>query len=176
AELRRFPALAGAGVARTPRPQVSATTRVLDSMARGGTDADPISRGLARMLAAARQTTLIESPYFVLTQDAAAMFEAAGKRGVAMTLLTNSPASTDNTLSQIYFREQWPRLLAKVPQLRIFASGTHHNIHSKFLTFDDQAVLLGSYNLDPFSMLVSGEIMVAGWSGEFAAQGGADPR
>jgi phosphatidylserine/phosphatidylglycerophosphate/cardiolipin synthase-like enzyme len=93
-----------------------------------------------------------------------------------MTLLTNSPTSTDNTLSQIYFREQWPRLLARVPQLRLYVGGTPHNIHSKFLVFDQRAVLLGSYNLDPFSMLVSGEIMVAVWSPAFAKQVAARTR
>jgi phosphatidylserine/phosphatidylglycerophosphate/cardiolipin synthase-like enzyme len=176
AELARFPRLRGARArAQRDRP-LTAETRVLDSVPRAGSPADPVTQSLTRLFQAASRTIVMESPYLVLTQDAAKMLEATGRRGVEMTLLTNSPASTDNALSQIYFGEQWPRLLAQVPQLRLFAAGTRHNIHSKYVIFDDQVVLLGSYNLDPFSMLVSGEIMVAVWSRRLAEQLAARPR
>lgn len=166
--LERLPHSKGS-VARAKRNKgVQAETRVLDSVPRPGSDADAVSRSLDRLFEAASNHVLMESPYLVLTKPAASMLEGTGRRKVAMTLLTNSPRSTDNAFSQLYFREQWPRLVADVPQLRIFVAGTTHNIHSKFVVFDDQAVLLGSYNLDPFSMMVSGELMVAVWSQEFA--------
>jgi phosphatidylserine/phosphatidylglycerophosphate/cardiolipin synthase-like enzyme len=170
AELNRFPLLKGAGLQGRQRKRISAEARILDSLPRAGSPRDAVTQSLARLFQAASDDIVMESPYLVLTRDAAAMLEATGKRGVEMTLVTNSPASTDNAVSQLYFREQWARLLAKVPQLRLFAAGTSHNVHSKVVVFDGQVVLLGSYNLDPFSMLISGEIMVAIWSRELAAQ------
>jgi phosphatidylserine/phosphatidylglycerophosphate/cardiolipin synthase-like enzyme len=174
-ELQRFPHTKG--VARKGASQrIEAETRILDSVPRPGSAADAVSRTLSRLFEAASHDILMESPYLVLTEPAAAMLASAGERDVEMTLLTNSPRSTDNALSQLYFREQWPRLLAGVPELRLFVSGTTHNVHSKLVVFDDQVVLLGSYNLDPFSMLVSGEVMVAIWSQEVAKRIGGGTR
>lgn len=169
-ELAQYPRLKGALADADDRTRVDAEVHVLDSVPRAGSAGDAVTRGLARLFAATSRQILMESPYLVLTESAARMLEAADQRGVAMTLLTNSPRSTDNGLSQIYFREQWPRLLAATPSMRLFVGGTTHNIHSKLGVYDDQVVLIGSYNLDPFSMLISGEIMVAVWSREFAAQ------
>jgi phosphatidylserine/phosphatidylglycerophosphate/cardiolipin synthase-like enzyme len=175
-ELERWPRLKGAAVGARNGARIEAETRILDSVPRPGSAADAVTRSLVRLFEASTATVLMESPYVVLTEGAASMLEATGERNVEMKLLTNSPLSTDNTLSQIYFREQWPRLLAAVPRLRLFACGTTHNIHSKFVVFDDQVTLVGSYNLDPFSMLVSGEIAVAAWSREFAEHIAVRPR
>ena len=171
-ELRRLPRLSAATRGRS----VGAEARVIDSLPRAGSAADAVSRGLARLFNAASQSVLMESPYLVLTEEAAATLAATGRRGVAMTVLTNSPVSTDNVLSQMYFQEQWPRLLAEVPRLRLFADGTTHNVHGKVAVFDEQVVLLGSYNLDPFSMLISGEVMLAVRSRPFARLVAAKPR
>jgi phosphatidylserine/phosphatidylglycerophosphate/cardiolipin synthase-like enzyme len=168
AALARFPRLNGAMRRADRGERVDVETRTIDSVPRPGSATDAVTRSLARLFDAAESDVLMETPYMVLTEPAAAMLAGTGRRNVRMRLLTNSPRSTDNALSQLYFREQWPRLLAEVPRLRLFAAGTTHNIHSKFVVFDDQVVLLGSYNLDPFSMLVSGELMVAVWSKEFA--------
>jgi putative cardiolipin synthase len=166
-ELERWPRLRGA--ARQPRgKRFDAETRIIDSVPRPGSARDAVTRTLIRLFDASSSSVLMESPYVVLTENAASVLRATGEHNVDITLLTNSPLSTDNALSQIYFREQWPRLLAAVPRLRLFACGTERNIHSKFVVFDSQVTLVGSYNLDPFSMLVSGEIMVAAWSRELA--------
>jgi phosphatidylserine/phosphatidylglycerophosphate/cardiolipin synthase-like enzyme len=143
--------------------------QVVDSVARIESADDPITQSLERLFQAASYRIVMETPYFVLTADAAAMLARTGARGVDMAVLTNSPVSTDNALSQVYFQRQWPRLLAEVPRLRLFVGGTTHNIHSKLAVFDDRVTLLGSYNVDPFSMLVNGEIMIAVWSPAFAA-------
>jgi phosphatidylserine/phosphatidylglycerophosphate/cardiolipin synthase-like enzyme len=171
-ELRRYPRLSAPAAVRSVRAEV----RVVDSLPRAGSAADAVSRSLARLFHAASRSVLMETPYVVLTEEAAAVLETTGRRGVAMTVLTNSPVSTDNLLSQMYFQEQWPRLLAMVPRLRLFAEGTTHNVHGKVAVFDGEVVLLGSYNLDPFSMLISGELMVAVRSRAFARQVAAKPR
>jgi phosphatidylserine/phosphatidylglycerophosphate/cardiolipin synthase-like enzyme len=171
-ELRRYARLSAA----PPGRSVRAEARVVDSLPRAGSAADAVSRSLARLFHAASESVLMESPYLVLTEEAATMLETTGRRGVAMTVLTNSPVSTDDVLSQMYFQEQWPRLLVEVPRLRLFADGTTHNVHGKMAVFDEQVVLLGSYNLDPFSMLISGEVMLAVRSRPFARQAAAKTR
>jgi phosphatidylserine/phosphatidylglycerophosphate/cardiolipin synthase-like enzyme len=175
AELQRLPRLRGSG-ARPAGRRTPVEAQVVDSLPRAGSPDDPVTRGLLRLFGAATDSVLVESPYVVLTNDAAETLEAAGRQGVKVTLLTNSPESTDNALSQTYFMEQWPRLLAAAPDLRLFAIGTRHNLHSKVAVFDDRAVVVGSYNLDPFSMLISGEVVVALWSPEFARRVAARPR
>lgn len=175
AELQRLPRLRGAGARGAPE-EIAVEAEIVDSLPRAGSAADAVTQGLLRLFQAAKASVLVESPYLVLTEDAAATLEATGRRGVTMTLLTNSPASTDNALSQTYFMEQWPRLLATVPGLRLFAAGTRHTLHGKVAVFDDQVVLVGSYNLDPFSMLISGEVVVAMWSPALARRAAARPR
>jgi phosphatidylserine/phosphatidylglycerophosphate/cardiolipin synthase-like enzyme len=175
AELQRLPRLRGAGRRGADR-RTTVEAHVVDSVPRAGSAEDAVTRSLERLIGAAARSVLIESPYVVLTREAAATLEAAGHRGVAVTLITNSPVSTDNAVSQAYFNEQWPRLLAAVPELRLYAAGTRHNVHSKLAVFDDRAVLIGSYNLDPFSMLISGEVVVAVWSPAFARRVAERPR
>ena len=175
AELQRLPRLRGSA-GRRAGERMAVEAEVVDSLPRAGSAEDPVTRGLLRLFAAARESVLIESPYVVLTDEAAETLAAAGRQGVEVTLLTNSPVSTDNALSQTYFMEQWPRLLASAPEVRLFAIGTRHNLHSKVAVFDERAVVIGSYNLDPFSMLISGEVVVALWSPAFARRVGARPR
>jgi hypothetical protein len=91
-------------------------------------------------------------------------------RGVRITVLTNSPLSSDNAQSHAFFLEQWPELLARVPTLRIFVFGDRHNLHSKVGTIDGRLVLIGTYNIDPFSMAVNGEVVAAVWSEPLARQ------
>ena len=174
AELQRLPRLRASG-RRPAAERTGVEAEVVDSLPRAGSPDDPVTRGLLRLFGAATGSVVVESPYVVLTNDAAETMEAAGRRGVRTTLLTNSPVSTDNALSQTYFMEQWPRLVAAAPDLRLFAIGTPHNLHSKVAVFDDRAVVIGSYNLDPFSMLISGEVVVALWSPEFARRVAARP-
>ena len=80
----------------------------------------------------------MQSPYLVLSEEGIALLADAGRRGVAITVLTNSPVSSDNALSQAFFLEQWPDLLARVPGMRLFVGGSPHTLHGKSAVFDDQ--------------------------------------
>lgn len=173
--LARQPHLRGA-VREAGSPGVRAPLRVVDSPARLLAPGDPISRALVRLAGAARKDLLIQSPYLVLSDEAVDVLAAAGERGVAITVLTNSPVSSDNALSQAFFLEQWPRLLARVPNLRIFVAGDTHNLHSKLAVIDGAVSLVGTYNLDPLSMALNSEIMAVVWSQEFATQVAAKSR
>jgi phosphatidylserine/phosphatidylglycerophosphate/cardiolipin synthase-like enzyme len=166
-ELARHPRLRGALRERGPR-SVRAETRVVDSAPRVGDPHDPVSDALFALLKGAERRVLVVTPYLVLTETAVAAFETAGRRGVETTILTNSPVSSDNALSQQLFLEQWPRLLARVPGLRLFVVGGTRNEHGKLAVVDDSTTMIGSNNLDPLSLTVNGEVAIVVRSRRFA--------
>jgi cardiolipin synthase C len=162
-EIAAYPRLRGE-LDRPLPPAVTAPVVLLDSVPRPRPRPDPVSGSLLALLQGASRDVLIASPYLVLTEDAAETFRASGARGVELRVLTNSPVSTDNPLSQEMFLAQWPSLMAHVPNLRIFTSGTGRNVHTKLAVFDGKVVLAGAYNLDPISLTLNGEIAAAIWS------------
>lgn len=143
--------------------------RLLDSGPRRLDEVDPITEGLRRLLESARQTVVIETPYLVVDDTVVEAFTRAAQRGVRITIVTNSPSSSDNAMSQAFFLEQWPEILARVPTLRLYVRGDGHNLHAKTATFDDCVGVVSTYNLDPLSMRVQGEVAVVVWSAPFAA-------
>jgi len=167
-ELVRYPRLRGALARPARAPDARAETRLLDSRTRLEPDGDVIGEAFLRLARSARSHILIQSPYLVLSEAAVQALAEVGRRGTRITILTNSPISSDNALSQAFFLEQWPEMLARVPNLRIFVAGPPRTLHSKTAVFDDQVALVGTYNLDPISMDVNSEVMVAVWSQSFA--------
>jgi phosphatidylserine/phosphatidylglycerophosphate/cardiolipin synthase-like enzyme len=162
---------------RRARPDtVEAEARILDSQARYDSPNDPITLGLARLVQAATRSILIESPYLVLSKDAVALLTAASRRGVEITVVTNSPVSSDNALSQAFFLEQWPELLARVPTMRLFVRGEPSTLHGKSTVFDGQLATVGTYNLDPTSRRMNSELVVVVWSERFARDVARGPR
>lgn len=173
-ELAKYPKLRGIA-ARERAHQVSAETRLLDSRTRLEAKGDAIGEALVRLTRSAQTSILVQSPYLVLSEEGVRVLEDAGKRGVKLTILTNSPLSSDNAMSQAFFLEQWPEMLARVPNLRIFVSGEKRTLHSKLMIFDDRVTVVGTYNLDPISMAINSEIMAAVWSEEFARAAATQP-
>jgi phosphatidylserine/phosphatidylglycerophosphate/cardiolipin synthase-like enzyme len=155
---------------------VRADTRILDSQTRFDSADDPITRGLARLVQAAEERILIESPYLVLSEDAVGLLTAAGTRGVAITIVTNSPVSSDNALSQAFFLEQWPELLARVPRLRLYVRGEPSTLHGRSAVFDGRVAAVGTYNLDPTSQRLNSEVVAVVWSERFARAVARGPR
>ncbi|OGW41128.1 MAG: hypothetical protein A2010_04375 [Nitrospirae bacterium GWD2_57_9] len=168
-DIEKLPRLKGA-LGKRPARAAMAEVRLLDSRPRLMRSDDAISRSLARLARAARREIFIQTPYLVLSRQAVSVLEQAASRGVRITILTNSPVSTDNPLSQAFFLEQWPKLMARVPTLRLFVVADAHNIHAKLAAIDGELALIGTYNLDPLSMGFNGELVAAIWSAEFAAQ------
>lgn len=174
-ELTKYPKLRGIAANAEAR-MVRAEARLLDSRTRLKAKGDAIGEALVRLTRSARTQILIQSPYLVLSEEGVRVLEDAGKRGVKLTILTNSPLSSDNALSQAFFLEQWPEIMARVPGLRIFVSGEQRTLHSKLIVFDDRVTVIGTYNLDPISMAINSEIMAAVWSDEFARVAVSQPK
>lgn len=175
-ELAKYPRLRGA-LAREPvRKDARAEVRILDSRTRLEMREEIIGEAIARLSQSSRRSILVQSPYLVLSKEAIEMLALVGARGTQITILTNSPVSSDNAMSQAFFLGQWPEMLARVPNLRIFVTGRTRTVHTKLAVFDDQVALIGTYNLDPVSMRINSEVMAAAWSNVFARHIGQHPR
>jgi cardiolipin synthase C len=174
-DLEKLPRLRGALKDRPAGP-IAAEVRLLDSRPRLLEADDPASTGLLRLARSADREIFIQTPYLVLPRDVVSVFEEAAARGVRITVLTNSPLSSDNALSQAFFLEQWPELLARVPTLRLFVVGDRRNLHSKVGTIDGRLALIGTYNMDLLSMAVSSEVVAAIWSSKITGKVLAKPQ
>lgn len=108
-----------------------------------------ISEQLLNFLASARASLVIETPYFVMSHAERRVLAAATARGVHVTLLTNSLASTDQTEVTAVFHNQKHWLLSRGVELWELAGPNH--LHAKTAVVDGAAAFVGSYNFDPRS-------------------------
>lgn len=129
-----------------------------------------VATGVLQALAGARERVSIQTPYFILTWDMLHTLEDLAARGVEVSVLTNSPRSSDNAASQAFFIDEWPEIMARVPTLRLFVLASDQLMHAKRLVLDDELTLLGTFNFDPLSARVNSEVVAAVWSRGFAAE------
>ena len=154
----------------SPQPRHEVEVKVVASASRADELDDAGVDAFVRALGGARASVVLVSPYFVITPRLLRALELAARRGVAITLLTNSPISSDNPPAEALFFDTWPEIEARVPTLRIFAKRTRHLLHRKLAVFDDGLSFAGTFNLDPFSMHMNSETIVAVWSEPFNRQ------
>lgn len=169
AELVRARALHGQAPL-APLARHEGELKVVASASRADKLDDAAVDAFVRALGGARKDVVMTSPYFVITPRILRALEQASRRGVSITLLTNSPLSSDNPVSQALFLDSWPEIEARVPTLRIFAKKTPHLLHRKSAVFDDGLTFAGTFNIDPFSMHINSEMVVAIWSEELNRQ------
>jgi phosphatidylserine/phosphatidylglycerophosphate/cardiolipin synthase-like enzyme len=151
---------------------------------------------LASILSTAEEELVIQSPYFVLSANAQALFRELKKRKVKLKLSTNSLASTDNWLTYAHSLRQRRIALHKLKfqiremrpmpeELPYYVPGwlagagvqVEHDVsipilclHSKALVLDNQIAMIGSYNLDPRSANHNTEVGVSIWDERFAQE------
>jgi phosphatidylserine/phosphatidylglycerophosphate/cardiolipin synthase-like enzyme len=94
--------------------------------------------------------------------------ERAAKRGVEITIYTNSPLSTDSDVTQAFFLEDWQTILVRVPTARIFVATGDRKFHGKSAVIDDDETVVSTYNLDLLSGFVNGEVGAVTRSTELA--------
>lgn len=139
--------------------------RIADSVARRVPDAGAITVALISLIENAMSEIVLINPYFALGESEVRALVRAAERGVDILVVTNSPRSSDNAISQAFFLEQWPTLLARVPSMQLYVMGGDDTLHSKVMLFDRELSLVGTYNLDPTAMRMSSELMVGMWGG-----------
>lgn len=166
-ELAGYPELRGANRGFDHRAEMhqGVEMKVLDRVSAAVADGpDEFGKALAALAEKAQREIFIQNPYVMMTKGALEALKAAGERGVKIHLLTNSPDSSDSVITQAFFLEDWPKLLAAIPNLRIYACTGEQKLHAKTAMADDQLSLVSSYNLDLLSEQVNGEIGVLTWS------------
>lgn len=136
------------------------------------------SAALGRMVDAARERIVIQSPYLVVSERALERFRQARKRGVRIVVSTNSLASTDNLQAFSGYRKQRKSLVAlgiEIYEARPDAAMRDElmrragpppatapifSIHAKSMVIDDHATYIGTFNLDPRSENLNTEVGV----------------
>jgi putative cardiolipin synthase len=143
---------------------IEGEVQMIDNVSASGEGANQISDGLISMIGAAKKSILIHNPYVVLTDKALNALADAGKRGVQITFGTNSPESTDSAVTQAYFQEDWPLILARIPNSRIITATGDQKHHAKTFVVDDVMTGVSTYNADWISARVNSEIVTLEWS------------
>ncbi len=114
------------------------------------------------------------SPYFIPSEEMMARFKALRAKGVEVTVITNSLASTD--VFAVYSGYQWyikeliemgvrlyelkPSSFKKHLTKQDWADADSLSLHTKMILIDDIRVAVGSANIDPRSDKLNTEILM----------------
>jgi phosphatidylserine/phosphatidylglycerophosphate/cardiolipin synthase-like enzyme len=153
----------------------------------------------AELLAGAEHCVVLQTPYLVLSRQAGRILGDLRERGVAVSVSTNSLAATDNWPSYGKYYQQkrflvesldlrvhefkplpgdlvtlWPtyeRTMQEAKANQRPGAGVDPSfcLHAKSMVVDDNAVCIGSFNLDPRSMYINTETALVVWDQPFAA-------
>ena len=136
-------------------------------------DADSITTPLIESLESAEREILIVSPYFVPMKSGIQGLADLEKRGVEVTVITNSLAANNQfTVHGGYAPSRKPLLEAgvRIYEVRpdadvagtefIDSSGGRATLHTKAFIVDDKEVFIGSFNFDPRSANINTELGV----------------
>jgi cardiolipin synthase C len=126
---------------------------------------------------------LIVSPYFVPGREVVERLRALTARGVRVTVLTNSLASTDVAAVHAGYRHYRSDLVAAGVRLyerrpsgdksiskQVIIGSSRASLHAKTYVFDHKNIFIGSMNLDPRSLNLNTEIGVYCESPAIASQ------
>lgn len=120
----------------------------------------------------AQEKITIDSPYFILTHGSDDMMKNILKGGVSVELLTNGIYSTDALpVASVFnfYLDEWLEAGLKptvfggkrettVTYILDRVKPTRWGTHSKSIVFDDDSVMIGTFNFDPRSAFYSAEI------------------
>ncbi|MBF0547325.1 MAG: phosphatidylserine/phosphatidylglycerophosphate/cardiolipin synthase family protein [Candidatus Riflebacteria bacterium] len=111
-----------------------------------------IAQSLKDFAEVAREDIIIQNPYVVLSNEAMDVLRRASARFVKILIHSNSGGSTDSLFPQAFLMNDWKKMLAEMPTLRLLvAPGALQRLHSKTFVADRHIVIIGSYNMDPLS-------------------------
>jgi cardiolipin synthase C len=124
----------------------------------GGTKRDPasISRQILNAMRSARRSIEICTPYFVISNELQSILREASRRGVKITILTNSLESTDQVIAHAGYANQ-RRFLVK-HGIRVLEFQGKNPLHAKMIVIDGETTFVGSYNLDMLSERRNSEV------------------
>ncbi len=146
-------------------------------------DVDGVRYNVIEQVRRARREVALISPYLIPGAEGLEVFGRARERGVAISLVTNSLAATDEPLVHTAYRRYRADMLRlgvelyelssqrtrRSVRLGLFGTETGR-LHAKSAVFDRQVVFIGSMNFDPRSDKSNTEIGVFIQSPEIAQQ------
>lgn len=138
----------------------SATVQVVPSGP--GLDSEVISQILINALYMADRRLVITTPYYVPDDALQRALVSASRRGVDVTLVV--PERVDSRLVRITSRPFLVELAQKGVKVALFHGGM---LHTKSITVDGDTSFLGSLNLDPRSIGLNFELVLAVYDGDF---------
>lgn len=144
-------------------------------------EAESITTPLIESLRSSERELIVVSPYFVPTKRGVESLSNLQKRGVNVTVITNSLAANNQfTVHGGYSPSRKPLLEAgvKIYEARpdaevagtefIDASGGTATLHTKAFIVDDEEIFIGSFNFDPRSANLNTELGVIIYDPELA--------
>jgi cardiolipin synthase len=131
-------------IRREPRPALSTSLRINLSRLGGGWR---LRRRYLKAIARARRRVLIAHGYFLPDHGIVRAITAAARRGVQVHLLL--AGRSDVPLAHLATQSLHRRLLAAGVRIHEWSQSV---LHAKVATVDGALLLIGSFNLDPFSL------------------------
>ncbi len=133
---------------------------------------DTMIQKLEQRVRSVKKSLRIESAYFVPRPSGIAALIRLQKRGAKIRILTNSLASNDMVAAHAGYAGYRKELLLagvelyelrpdsganKTANKQLVTSSIKTGLHAKAMVFDDNAVFIGSFNLDPRSAAINTE-------------------
>ncbi len=134
-----------------------------------------VAHAYERLLAGARSRVVASSPYIIPSESTLLLLDALRKRDVAVSLLTNSGASTDEPLVHYGYARRRVALIRAGVELRELFGGAASTapagpigggssssvstgrLHAKVAVVDGETAFIGSMNMDPRSAVLNTE-------------------
>ena len=148
------------------RPQPSRGESTVQVMPSGPAVArHAVEQVLLASVYAAREELVLTTPYFVPSEPLTLALVAAARRGVKVILIV--PAKVDSRLVKYASGAYKQELLEAGVRIAAFHGGL---LHTKSVTVDGAHSLFGSVNLDPRSMRLNFEILLAIYDHDFTSR------
>jgi len=116
-----------------------------------------IGGDLANYIDAAKQSVVIESPYFIPPRFFRELLHKKLAEGVRIVVITNSVNSTDGLLPQVGYLKYRDEFARAGIDFREYKGPDC--LHGKIILVDGRVVMIGSYNIDPRSQSLNTETM-----------------
>jgi putative cardiolipin synthase len=123
---------------------------------------------MADLIAAAKESVVIESPYFIPPRFFRELLLKKLSEGVRIVVVTNSVRSTDGLLPQVGYLKYRSEFARAGIDFREYKGPDC--LHGKVILVDGRVVMIGSYNIDPRSQYLNTEITCVAENEELARQ------
>ncbi|MCU0718941.1 MAG: phosphatidylserine/phosphatidylglycerophosphate/cardiolipin synthase family protein [Pirellula sp.] len=117
---------------------------------------EAISSRIIAEIKSAKHNIAISTPYFVVPIYLRNALIEASKRGVQVTLLTNSLESTDQVVVHAAYTNIRRSLIRN--GIEIYEQRGENPLHAKLIVIDGSKTIVGSHNLDMLSMKRNSEV------------------